>query len=600
MQDRPDSFRDQPQFEPQINVTISKEGSEKDFDTGALDDAQGDNKRSANIINQCAVNTEIAYAPQSSAISSYTTGAFSPESDTGNCDKSSPGIPSEEGVGSPSERSHGHETSIDDRQGIGESSEDVLLPSKVQIVFPDQIPQVEQDSVTSGSASPKEDQWTTGVKGAQCDEIDQVTKAFRRQAEVPKDSAEGINVALGHDRCGTPDTVVTEVLLGNTQGPNIDTCVVSSDKSLGETLPLEAVISKESGQQIQNHDLDQLLRPTMTQTAHLDSDTAILQAYLNRKQASKAENTQTDSITRRMSLSHRRDSDVVRQALASPRMVLEDKDVNSPTPRKSKDAVLEPTDHISPAKDVSEAKDLGLDNAEQIDQAGATPARRSRRRRSRIPPPSSGTTGNPRTSISVRSGTAPVILPRSDAQEMAIVTRANTRKNKGGAVLPKPRLQKLKVTVVAGRAEESSAVASRDDQSRHQSIVWADPLVQGTMSPKTEDVGESSDIQQEDTTEKTSKLRTRRLRGPTNGTPAKGLLTAAELPHELDSAVPEQPKGLGDAKPRRLPSPKKLKFMMGNDGKETRSATPKKKSGIPVGAGSSATRASGRKRAMEG
>ncbi|KAF2228802.1 hypothetical protein EV356DRAFT_581318 [Viridothelium virens] len=600
VQDTPDPLEDQPQFDPQIYVTIGKKESESEPETSAVDDVQEDNNRSATIANQRAATTEILSEPQLCAISFHKTGVFSPESGTASSDTFDLGTRSGEDTEAPFERSYERETSIDDRQGMKEFGEYVSFPSKVQIALPDEMPQVEQDFVTIDSVSPKEDQWTTDVKEVQRDGIDQVRKASIRPAENSKDPIESINVVLDWDRRQSPDTVVTQVLLGDTQEPNVDICISTSDKNAGESLPPEAVVGEKGGDQTQNLDLDQFLRPTRMQTAHLDSDTAILQAYLNRKQAIKAENSQADSITRRTSLSHRRDSDLVRQALTSPRMVLEDKDVNSPSPKKSKDAVLEPADHSSPVKDTSEARDLGLDYIQHADQAGATPARRSRRNRSRIPPPSSGTSVNAPTSIAVRSGATPVILARSDAQEMAIVTRSNTRKNKGGALLPKPRLQKLKVTVAAGVAEASSAMVSQDDESRQRSIVWADPLVQGSVLSRTGDIEESSDIQQEDGTEKTPKLRTRRLRGPNNGTPAKGLLTRAELPHELEPVALEQPKSLGDARPRRLPSPKKLKFTMGNDGKENRSATPKKKSGIPVGAGPSATRASGKKRAVEG
>ena len=65
-----------------------------------------------------------------------------------------------------------------------------------------------------------------------------------------------------------------------------------------------------------------------TMTFAFDDDTALLKNFLSRAAASKA--NKAENIARRESLQNRRDSDVVRHALASPRKVLEDKDPTRP------------------------------------------------------------------------------------------------------------------------------------------------------------------------------------------------------------------------------------------------------------------------------
>lgn len=365
-----------------------------------------------------------------------------------------------------------------------------------------------------------------------------------------------------------------------------------SDEKSAAVLPIDAMTTSKAEEQVQTLNIEQTLGSTTSLATHLDSDTAVLHAYLNRKQANKAENLQTNSIARRTSLEHRRDSGAVRQALASPRNVLEDKDVNSPAPGKPNNADFAAIKALTPVKDASES--AHPDDLLQTNREEATPARRSTRKRSRIPPPSAGISAVAPTNIAVRSGADSVVLKRTDAQEMAILTRVNTRKNKGGALLPRPRLAKL---VAAGAAEELQVEISENNQDGQRSIEWADPLVQGMMSPARETSEEPASTQQEDDGVQTPKPRVKRLRGSRNGTPAKGMLTTAQLPSEIEQSADNSLMGIGDAKAKKPLSPKKLKFVAGNDGQENRSAAPKKKSGIPVGAPTTATRASGRKRA---
>ena len=76
------------------------------------------------------------------------------------------------------------------------------------------------------------------------------------------------------------------------------------------------------------------MSPHKPSRPRVSDDTALLQAFLNR--AAEGKNSRRISATKRESITNRRDSDAVRQALASPAKaeVLADLDPNSPSPRK--------------------------------------------------------------------------------------------------------------------------------------------------------------------------------------------------------------------------------------------------------------------------
>lgn len=179
----------------------------------------------------------------------------------------------------------------------------------------------------------------------------------------------------------------------------------------------------------------------------LSDDTAILHAFLNRVAANKKTPTPT---AKRESLSNRRDSDVVRQALASPAKpdVLGDLDPNSTSPRKPLVAVapeeLDTSNEASP-QDVADPPEMPLESSESSEPK---PVRRSVRSRNQVTPLaairiSPSRHGKGPSKIMIRSVSTPAVVKRTEAQELATVTRVNTRKNKGGSVMPVLRLCKL-------------------------------------------------------------------------------------------------------------------------------------------------------------
>ena len=179
------------------------------------------------------------------------------------------------------------------------------------------------------------------------------------------------------------------------------------------------------------------MSPRRSAKPRVSDDTALLQAFLNR--AAQNKSTRRLSASKRESLSNRRDSDTVRQALASPAkpeiLALATLDPNSPSPKKSM-AVLEDSKLAENDTAMVSSPKSGSGDAEISQERTTRRSHRDKRRVERAVPLA-------HTRISLRGNTDPVVLRRSEAQELATTTRANTRKNKGGSVMPTLRLTKL-------------------------------------------------------------------------------------------------------------------------------------------------------------
>jgi hypothetical protein len=335
-----------------------------------------------------------------------------------------------------------------------------------------------------------------------------------------------------------------------------------------------------------------------TTTMSLDDDTAILKDFLNRAAASKANKVAT--IARRSSLQNRRDSDAVRQALASPRKILEDKDPNSPA-KYDNDATL----------DLSQTLTLNMDSqlplsptpvqadadAEAPGEEGK-PAKSSRRstrtRKSRLPAPpavAAPQAGIPKN-ISVRraDGGEPIVLKRTEAQELGLLTRANTRKNKQGAPCVAIRLLKLGM-----ESDDTTTSATGPTKSRKKNVHWDETLAHYQDDPKAvaNALAEAESLATPDelsvtistpsvkkkTSSKDKKSgessRVRRVRGlgAANGTPGKGLLAPASL---LPEGVVDE-KDAPAEKPQRLTktSTSKLKKLAVSSSTSSDSASPR-------------------------
>ena len=150
-------------------------------------------------------------------------------------------------------------------------------------------------------------------------------------------------------------------------------------------------------------------------------------------------------------------------------------------------------------------------DSDESEELTAEPASCRRSTRTRLPAPSKAPPGAP-SFIPVRraDGTDPVVLQKSQAQELAVSTRANTRRNKGQSKPPLLALQDL--------LTESADVASTAKQraERAKSVAWAERLA------SYQDVRGDAD----DAEERRPKVRRLRGLGAVNGTPAAKRTTA--------------------------------------------------------------------------
>ena len=225
------------------------------------------------------------------------------------------------------------------------------------------------------------------------------------------------------------------------------------------------------------------MSPRRSAKPRVSDDTALLQAFLNR--AAENKSSRRLSATKRESLSNRRDSDTVRQALASPAKpeILGALDPNSPSPKKSL-AVLE---DVKPTKSEEPAISSPSQSSGDTENNQVRTTRRSHRDKRRVE--RAAPLGH--TKISLRGNTDPVVLKRSEAQELATTTRANTRKNKLGAVMPTLRLTKLiveKPPIEASPGDEAEDTGAPLAQPGVRRVKWDETLAYYQEAPKEPEV----------------------------------------------------------------------------------------------------------------
>ncbi|KAF1944843.1 hypothetical protein EJ02DRAFT_397812 [Clathrospora elynae] len=296
----------------------------------------------------------------------------------------------------------------------------------------------------------------------------------------------------------------------------------------------------------------------VTMTIAIDDDTAILKDFLNRAAASKADKAAI--IThRRESLQNRRDSDVVRDALSSPRKALASKDPNSPnkydnelTFDLSQTLTLSmPSEALAPSTD-----DAAETEGTEEEKAARGSRRSSRTKKSRLPAPTSSTQAQtPKIAIRRADGNEVVVLKKDDAKMLADETRTNTRKNKQGAFGVTVRLMKIAI--------DSASLPPIDDATKDlvvgKNVRWDEQLAYYQENPETmanaladaESLATPDELSMSDPAStpkvknKTSKHSTPKIRrvrglGSGNGTPGKGLLASAS------SSLPEAVQGEKD------------------------------------------------------
>lgn len=219
-------------------------------------------------------------------------------------------------------------------------------------------------------------------------------------------------------------------------------------------------------------------------------DTKMLKDFVNRVQARKAaKGLQIPVYVAAPMTSPRR----------SPRKALAEVDKNSPSPRKPHDLANRPGTPPGDGK-------LGSIDYDDLDDIAATQTSCRRSTRTRLFAPSTTAAGAP-SLIPVRraDGEAIVLLQKSQAQELAMVTRANTKRNKGQSKPPKVTLQ----TLPADASEDG--IARPGERGEARAVGWDERLVY--FQDRSE--------WKEGKAEKRRKVRRTRNVGATNGTPAR-------------------------------------------------------------------------------
>lgn len=235
------------------------------------------------------------------------------------------------------------------------------------------------------------------------------------------------------------------------------------------------------------------MSPRRPKQPRISDDTALLQAFLNR--AAESKTSKDSSVTaKRECMENRRASTSVRQALASPAPltktvagdVLADLDPNSASPRKQSFAASLAEAAYAHGKSIDPDEDELALNPSPTKSISSRKSGRVKKKVQTLPATtySASTTAGPHR-ISIRGADSVVVLKKTEAQEIAQMTRSNTKKNKSGAVLPPMRLTRLAAEKLARAEEISPPVDVEEDdmngnapvgKSGRRAVKWAETL----------------------------------------------------------------------------------------------------------------------------
>ena len=250
--------------------------------------------------------------------------------------------------------------------------------------------------------------------------------------------------------------------------------------------------------------------------ARFSDDTNLLKDFLNRAQAKKLIRDTEMPASEAPAPSPRRSS----------RNALTELTSNPPSPQKPNDLASRPG--TPPGKQRLDAYLYAMDD--DVDELTTEPTSCRRSTRTRLPAPTKAPPGAP-SFIPVRraDGTDPVVLQKSQAQELAIQTRANTRHNKGQSKPPRVALQHLTAETV----ETASTGMHANENSK--CVGWDERLVYyRDCADATREEGKE---------EKRPKVRRLRGLGSANGTPA--VKRIADVAVHSETAAPRRRGKLG-------------------------------------------------------
>ncbi|PNS16578.1 hypothetical protein CAC42_78 [Sphaceloma murrayae] len=272
----------------------------------------------------------------------------------------------------------------------------------------------------------------------------------------------------------------------------------------------------------------------------ISDDTAILHAFLSRAAASKK------PIAKRESLTNRRDSGMVRHALASPAKpeILAELDANSSSPHKGART------EVSGVTVAAEKSGPPQKDGDSIEDD--RPKRRSARSRGKPTllldqMTSEGATRAP-SKITIRGPTEQVSLRKNEVQELAAQTRSNTRKNKGQSVMPLARLTELANAPAAG----ASCGNTSETHKGTKNVRWDETLTYFSKSPDDAEAVAPEALQAPDTANALTIEEP-----PTSPTKARSKRKHAGASKATTEAVPASEEAPAAATPASKPAPSK-------------------------------------------
>ena len=236
--------------------------------------------------------------------------------------------------------------------------------------------------------------------------------------------------------------------------------------------------------------------------ARISDDTSMLKAFISRAQAKKAAAAQVHNAAKG---SPRRQPSTPRR---SPRKILGNLDRNSPSRGKARGT--RPAVPGTPPGKLAYALPNEDDDDDEGDEIALAPAsqRRSTRTRTAAITKNAATAGPSLIALRRFDGSEPIRIQRSEAQELALATRANTRRNKGRAQMPRAVLQALASAEGTGAPGASTGATKRGPGRPRKGVDWDSTLVYYPDVEKGQSIGDD-------------KARRQQIRGlgSSNGTP---------------------------------------------------------------------------------
>lgn len=319
---------------------------------------------------------------------------------------------------------------------------------------------------------------------------------------------------------------------------------------------------------------------------NLNDDESVLHAFLSRAKASKAAR-----IATRSSASHKRDSDAVKTALASPKpatSISDDLDPASPSTFRSdatdwmgtSTSAVDDEALASPTLTLAQAPSLS--SSRQTVEAAAVADMAPRRSKRGMSPKLVDATSPDQTqpvraapqTITVRrpDGSDRLTLQKTEAQRLSQSTRSNTNRNKAGAVPVRSMLMKLKddksITETSPAAPADEAISANPAR---KGVRWNEDLVSffqegGKGGPKVDEfaledittaasqviASQPPNPHPDASSVANSKPRVKRARalGAMNGTPAKPKPIKSSVVTDATQTVePIQAESVSSSKP---------------------------------------------------